>query len=54
MWTPFWGVALVLIGVYYLLKNVGLLGFLHEDILWPVLLIAFGIFLIVRRSANRQ
>jgi len=53
MWTPFWGVALVFIGVYYLLKNAGLLNGLNENVLWPVLLIAFGIFLIVRRSANR-
>jgi hypothetical protein len=49
-WTWFWGIALVVIGAYYLLQNLGLLSWLKGDILWPVLLIAFGIFLLIRRE----
>lgn len=49
-WTWFWGVVLVLIGVYYLLFNLGLLTWLRGDVLWPTLLILFGIFLLVRRG----
>lgn len=52
MWGSgwFWGGALVLLGLYFLLSNLGLLGWLRGDIAWPVVLILFGIFLIVRRG----
>jgi hypothetical protein len=50
MWSWFWGAALVLIGAYYLLKNLGLLSWLHGDILWPVLLIALGVLMLARRG----
>jgi hypothetical protein len=46
----FWGVALVLIGVYYLLANLGLLRWLHGDILWPILIIIVGVSMLLRRS----
>jgi cell wall-active antibiotic response 4TMS protein YvqF len=46
----FWGVALVLIGVYYLLSNLGLLTWLRSDILWPILIILLGVMLLVRRG----
>ena len=49
-WAWFWGVALVVIGAYYLLFNLGLLGWLRGDVLWPVLLIVFGVFLLLRRG----
>jgi cell wall-active antibiotic response 4TMS protein YvqF len=46
----FWPLALVVIGVYFLLQNVGLLNWLPGDVLWPSLLILFGIWLLVRRT----
>ena len=46
----FWGGALVVIGAYYLLQNLGLLSWLRGDVLWPVLLILLGVFLLVRRN----
>lgn len=49
-WTWYWGVALILIGGYYLLYNMGLLTWLSGDVLWPVLLIVLGVFLLVRRG----
>ncbi len=52
-WTWFWGVALIIIGGYYLLRNLGLLSWVRDDVLWPLLLIAFGAFLLIGR-ATRQ
>jgi len=46
----FWGAALLVIGAYYLLRNLGLINFISGDILWPLLLILFGIYLLVRRG----
>lgn len=50
VWSWFWGAALVLVGAYYLLKNLGWLNWLHGDVLWPSLLIVLGILLLVRRG----
>jgi len=46
----FWGAALLLIGAYYLLQNLGLLNWLPGDVLWPSLIIVFGIYLLIRRG----
>lgn len=49
-WGWFWGAALVVIGIYYLLSNLGLLNWLKGDVLWPVLLILLGVAMLVRRG----
>ena len=46
----FWAVVLVVIGIYYLLQNLGLLSWLRGDVLWPALLIVLGLWLLLRRS----
>ena len=46
----FWPVVLVALGIYFLLRNLGLLAWLNGDIVWPVLLIILGVWLIVRRT----
>lgn len=46
----FWPTVLVVVGVYFLLSNVGLLAWLRFDIVWPVLLILLGAWLIIRRQ----
>jgi len=46
----FWGAALLIIGAYYLLRNLGLINFISGDVLWPLLLILLGIYLLVRRG----
>lgn len=46
----FWPAVLIVAGVYFLLYNVGLLYWLRFDYVWPVVLIALGIFLIYRRA----
>jgi len=45
----FWPAVLVLVGVYFLLNNLNLLGWLRFDVVWPILLILLGVWLIVRR-----
>jgi hypothetical protein len=46
----FWAIALVVAGLYFLFHNLGLLDWLRPEIFWPVILIALGVWLIVRRS----
>jgi cell wall-active antibiotic response 4TMS protein YvqF len=52
MWRRdyFWPALLIVAGIYFLLRNVGLLDWLRGDIVWPILLIALGAWLIVRRA----
>jgi hypothetical protein len=48
--SGFWGGAiLILVGAYFLLSNLGFLYWLSFDIVWPVILIAIGIYLVLRR-----
>ena len=46
----FWPVVLIVLGVYFLLSNLGWLKWLEPKIVWPVVLIALGAWLLVRRS----
>lgn len=41
-------VLLILLGVYFLLQNIGF-SFLSNGLIWPLLLITAGIYLIARR-----
>jgi hypothetical protein len=45
----FWPSVLIVLGVYFLLNNLGVLWWLKPEIAWPIVLIGFGIWLIVRR-----
>jgi phage shock protein C len=48
--SSFWGGGiLILIGLYFLLANLGLLAWLNFNIVWPVILIAIGLYLVARR-----
>ena len=46
----FWGAALIILGVYFLLSNLGLLSWLRGEILWPVLVILLGVALLFNRT----
>ena len=46
----FWPLALVVLGVYFLLNNLGWLGWLRPEIAWPVVLILLGGWLLIRRA----
>jgi hypothetical protein len=45
-----WPALLIVAGIYFLLRNVGLLDWIRGDIVWPILLIALGAWLIIRRA----
>lgn len=49
-WGWGWGVVLVLAGIYFLLSNLNLLNWVRGDVFWPIVVILFGVFLIVRRG----
>ena len=46
----FWPLALVVIGAFFLLRNLNLLDWLDGKYVWPVVLIVLGVLLIVRRT----
>jgi hypothetical protein len=43
------GGILIVLGVFFLLSNVGLLWWWRWDVFWPLVVIALGAYLIVRR-----
>src|SRR5579864_3307287 len=47
--STFWGGVLVALGVLFLLANTGVLDNVNWDVVWPVILIAIGAWLIVVR-----
>ena len=48
--SGFWvGGLLILLGLYFLLRNLGLLDWLSSEIVWPSVLIGIGLYLVVRR-----
>jgi phage shock protein C len=46
----FWPSVLIVLGIYFMLRNFKLLDWLDADIVWPVLLIILGVWLILRRT----
>jgi hypothetical protein len=46
--------VLVVAGIYFLLNNLGLLGWIRGDIFWPLVLILAGIALLIQRSARSR
>lgn len=53
-WAWFWGVVLVLVGGYSLLRSLGLVQWIRGDVFWPLLVIALGVWLIIERAVPRQ
>jgi len=43
------GIVLIALGAYFLLSNIGVLSGFRWDIFWPVVLIAAGLLILVRR-----
>jgi cell wall-active antibiotic response 4TMS protein YvqF len=48
----FWPAVLIVVGLYFLLHNLGLLEWLRADIFWPLVVIGLGLWLILRRVAR--
>jgi hypothetical protein len=53
-WTWFWGVVLIVVGSYSLLRSLGLLQWVRADLFWPLIVIALGVWLIIARAIPRQ
>ena len=47
--TLWLGVILIGLGAYFLISNLGLLNGFRWDLFWPAVLIAVGLFVLVRR-----
>lgn len=45
----FWGGVLVIVGVLFLLANLNVLDNVNWDVVWPLLLIALGVWLVIGR-----
>lgn len=44
------GTVLVVLGIYFLLREIGLMSWLSGGLFWPLVIIGLGIFLLIRRS----
>lgn len=42
--------ALVILGVIFLLKNLGLLVAINWDLIWPIVLIIVGVLMIYKKK----
>jgi len=42
--------ALVILGVIFLLKNLGLLVAINWDLIWPIVLIIIGVLMIYKKK----
>jgi len=49
IWGWFWAIALIMVGAYYLMANLGLFSWVRGDLIWPALLIVLGVLVIVGR-----
>jgi phage shock protein C len=44
---------LILLGAYFLFSNLGILGWLDGDIIWPMAIIALGVYILARRGRGQ-
>jgi len=49
--NSFWGWFLVLIGAYYLLTAIGIIP--QSIPFWPIILIALGVYFLIKKRNNR-
>lgn len=43
------GIILILLGIYLLLDNLHLLSWIDKDLLWPIIIIFIGAWLLIKR-----
>lgn len=53
-WGLFLASALIVVGIYYLLRNTGVLAWFPENVFWPILVIAWGCWLLVRPGSRAR
>ncbi len=52
--TLFWGAVLIILGILFLLNNLNILQFPVWQVAWPILLIAFGVWVLVGTMLRRR
>jgi phage shock protein C len=45
------GIFLVLLGAFYLLDNLHMIDWIDKHLLWPVIIIGIGVWLLIKRKA---
>lgn len=43
------GILLILVGIFFLLDNLGLIKWIDKDLLWPIIIIFIGAWLLIKR-----
>lgn len=43
------GILLILIGIFFLLENLNLIRWFNKDLLWPIIIILVGAWLLIKR-----
>jgi len=47
--TGWFGILLILLGVFFLLENLNLIRWFNNDLLWPIIIIFIGAWLLIKR-----
>jgi len=47
--AAWFGIFLVLLGIFFLLENLHLIGWINRDLLWPIIIILVGVWLLIKR-----
>ncbi len=47
--SGWFGLLLILIGIFFLLENLNLIRWFNEDLLWPIIIILVGAWLLIKR-----
>ena len=47
--AAWFGIILILLGIFFLLDSLHLIRWINKDILWPIIIIFVGVWLLIRR-----
>lgn len=47
--VAWFGIILILLGIFFLLDNLHLIRWINRDLLWPIIIIFVGVWLLIRR-----
>ena len=47
--AAWFGIILILLGIFFLLENLHLIPWVNKDLFWPVIIILVGVWLLIKR-----
>jgi hypothetical protein len=47
--AAWFGILLILLGIFFLLDNLHLIRWINKDLLWPIIIIFVGAWLLIKR-----